>query len=221
MYPKFMLHMRDSLNALRGRSGSDKTQLFFMVLMQAAFVGAIVLSIHEQAWLTLFVAVVALAVVWIAPILARNLESHLPLEFEFLLNAFIYGSIFLGEIRGFYTRFWWWDIVLHTGSGIALGFIGFLMLYSLYRSGRLRTSPFIVSIFSFSFAIALGTLWEIFEYFMDLNFGFNMQKSGLRDTMWDMIVNAVGAFLASLYGYFYMRRMKGKNGLADRLLEKF
>jgi uncharacterized membrane protein YjdF len=60
-------------------------------------------------------------------------------------------------------------------------------------------NPGFVALFAFVFAIALGTLWEIFEFAMDQIFGLEMQKpmfgdpSGLTDTMWDMIVNAIGA----------------------------
>jgi len=49
---------------------------------------------------------------------------------------------------------------------------------------------------------------------MDQIFGMNMQKpmlgdpSGLTDTMWDLIVNAVGAAIVSLAGWRYMARVR-------------
>lgn len=184
---------------------SDKVAVFFIILMQIAFVGAFIFAIYEGAWLPAFLSVIALFVIWLPSILERNLLVRFPLEFDFLLNIFIYSSIFLGEIRGFYTRFWCWDVVLHTMSGVALGFIGFLILFSLYRGKRLSIKPSLLSLFSFCFALALGVIWEIFEFSMDNIFGFNMQKNGLTDTMWDLIVNTGGAFLVSLSGYFYMK----------------
>ncbi|MEX0931162.1 MAG: hypothetical protein WDZ88_00260 [Candidatus Paceibacterota bacterium] len=196
----------------------DRFRIVFIVLMQIAFAIASVIAIFEKEWLTLFVCITALIVAWLPSILERNLHVHFPLEFDFLLNIFIYSSLFLGEVRGYYTRFWWWDIVLHASSGIALGFIGFLILYSLYRSKRLEMNPSLLAVFSFCFALALGVLWEIFEYTMDSTFGFNMQKSGLRDTMWDIIVNTVGAFIASLSGYLYVRyRWRGTGILEHHL----
>jgi len=184
---------------------ADKAQYVLMWLMQFGFAGAVVLSVYEQAWLTLFVSIVGLATVWMLPLMARNFSIHVPLEFEFILNIFIYGSLYLGEIQGYYTRFWWWDIVLHAGSGLTLGFIGFLILYSLHKEGRFKASPFIIAVFSFCFALALGALWEIFEFTVDSVLGFNMQKSGLVDTMWDLIVDAVSALVASVSGYMYMK----------------
>jgi uncharacterized membrane protein YjdF len=72
--------------------------------------------------------------------------------------------------------------------------------------------PGFIAFFAFCFAIAVGALWEIFEFAMDELVGTNMQKpflgdpSGLTDTMWDLIVNALGALAIALFGYLYMKR---------------
>ena len=187
-----------------GLQKADQIRLFFIIIMQLALAGALFWSLFAQSWLTFFVGIIAFVILWLPPLLAKNFHIHFPLEFELLLNIFIYGSIFLGEIHSFYTRYWWWDIVLHTGSGIALGFIGFLVLYSLYQTKKIVISPFLLALFSFCFALALGALWEIFEFFVDMFMGTNMQKNGLTDTMWDLVVDAVGAFIVSVSGYLYI-----------------
>ncbi len=84
---------------------------------------------------------------------------------------------------------------------------------------RLKAAPVYLALFSFGFALTLGTLWEIFEFFMDVAFGFNMQKSGLVDTMTDLIVDAVGGLLAAGIGYFYVKG--GDSLFADRLVKRF
>ena len=81
--------------------------------------------------------------------------------------------------------------------------------------------PSLLTVFSFCFAIALGALWEIFEFAMDSFFGFNMQKTGLRDTMWDMIVNTVGALIASISGYVYLRYGWRGVGIFEHYLNVF
>src|SRR5690606_33122392 len=58
-----------------------------------------------------------LAVTWIPIILGSRFRVRIPSEFELLAVVFIYGSLFLGEVHGYYARFWWWDVVLHVGSG--------------------------------------------------------------------------------------------------------
>ncbi len=62
----------------------------------------------------------------------------------------------------------------------------------------------------FCFAVASGAIWEIFEFLMDQFFGLNMQKSGLMDTMTDLIMDSLGAFLASAFGYIYLINKKSK-----------
>jgi len=187
-------------------SKTDKIHIVLMVVMQMSLVGAFIFALFEKAWLTVFVALTALVTtVWLPVWLEKNLRIVVPLEFLFLLNVFIYGSLFLGEIQSFYTRFWWWDLVLHMGSGIALGFVGFLVFFTLHRSNRLNIQPSLIALFSFCFALSLGTLWEVFEFTADTLVGSNMQKSGLVDTMWDLIVDTLGATIASISGYLYMR----------------
>jgi hypothetical protein len=190
-----------------------KLQFIMVFVMQFFFIGAIVWAVFEPLWEVIFVSLLGIVAVWIPLYFAKSDKFDMPIEFVFLFTLFIYGSLFLGEIRGYYTRFWWWDIVLHAGSGLALGFIGFLILYSLYKNKKLPISPGLLAMFSFSFALALGTIWEIFEFAMDNIFGLNMQKSGLRDTMWDLIVDAIGALIASLSGYFYVKNPKKGIGL--------
>lgn len=217
----FTHFLKSRLKQWRDAHTSDRVRIGFIVFMQTALLGALVLAFFEQAWLTLFIALIALGVVWMPSLLERNLRVHFPLEFELLLNVFIYSSIFLGEIHGYYTRFWWWDVVLHTGSGIALGFIGFLILFSLYRSGRLQASPSLIALFSFCFALALGALWEIFEFTMDSLFGFNMQKHGLVDTMWDLIVDSLGALIVAASGYFYIRNERRGIGVFRHFIDLY
>lgn len=182
-----------------------KIQFFLTVLIQLIFIGAFIIAFFEKAWIVMFVSFVATVTVWLPLFFAHHRRIHIPIEFEFLLAAFIYGTLFLGEVHGFYTKFWWWDLVLHAGAGIAFGFIGFLILYSLHKMGKLSMSPFLLALFSFAFALMFGSLWEIFEFGMDQIFGLHMQKSGLLDTMWDMIVNTSGALLVSVSGYAYLQ----------------
>ncbi|MBU4536467.1 hypothetical protein KJ603_00305 [Patescibacteria group bacterium] len=80
-------------------------------------------------------------------------------------------------------------------------------------------SPIFVSIFAFSFAIALGVIWEIFEFSVDNVFGVNMQKSGLVDTMKDLTLDVIGAFFISFLGYFYLKYKK--NNFVSKLINKF
>ena len=124
-------------------------------------------------------------------------------------------------MQGYYTQFWWWDILLHTTSGFLLGIVGFLLVYILNEEKRVQVKlkASFVALFSFTFALALGALWEIFEFSMDYFFGLNMQKSGLYDTMGDLMVDTIGAVVIAVVGYFYIRRKKVL--LLERMITRF
>jgi uncharacterized membrane protein YjdF len=85
--------------------------------------------------------------------------------------------------------------------------------------------PRFVALFAFLFAVAVGALWEIFEFAIDRTFGTQMQKpmlndpSGLTDTMWDLIVDTLGALGISVFGWWYMRR--GADSFIEIWIQKF
>ena len=112
--------------------------------------------------------------------------------------------------------------MLHTGSGFLLGIFGFLLVYVLNERPDidLHMRPRFVALFAFMFAVGMGALWEIFEFGMDQLFGLNMQKSGLVDTMWDLIVEVVGAAVTALLGWVYMRAA-GNDSFLEQWIEAF
>lgn len=80
--------------------------------------------------------------------------------------------------------------------------------------------PRFVALFAFMFAVGMGALWEIFEFAMDQLFGMNMQKSGLIDTMWDLIVDTAGALVIALLGWVYLRT-SGSDSFLERWIVGF
>ncbi len=174
------------------------------LLLLVALVGAVI----NQRWFIVLITVVTFVLTFLPYVFERRYNVDLPEAFEIVIVLFIFGTLFLGEVHGYYTRFIWWDAVLHGVSAFALGLIGFTVMYVLYRGGTIRARASLLALFGFSFAVMMGAVWEIFEFAMDSFFGFNMQKSGLVDTMWDLIVDVIGAFLASAAGYFYIKTGK-------------
>ncbi len=132
------------LNAFKipaGLSATDRFQAILSLVIKISLVVAVALAFIDQDWTTLFVAAVTLMVTLLPWFLSTEYKTPLPVGFEFLIVSFVYATLFLGEVHGFYARFWWWDVVLHTGSGLAFGFIGFLVLYSFYRVGKFDAPP--------------------------------------------------------------------------------
>lgn len=190
--------------------------------LQAVLLVQGVLSALQGQWVTV-IAVVGIILVTLAPVvLGRRFRVFIPPEFEVLAIVFAFASLFLGEIRGYYVRFWWWDAVLHTASGFLLGILGFLLVHVLNEKEEieLHMRPSFVALFAFMFAVGMGAIWEIFEFGMDQIFGLNMQKTGLVDTMWDLIVDTVGGAVIAVLGYGYLKTA-GNESFLERWIDGF
>ena len=188
--------------------------LGILVVLQVIMAVELMLLFYERQWINAFLVIAIMAIILSPAALGRRMRVHIPPEFQVLTIVFVFAALFLGEIQSYYTRIWWWDIALHTSSGLLTGILGFLLVYVLNESEHVdvHMRPRFVALFAFLFAVTAGTLWEIFEFAMDQGFAANMQKSmfgdpsGLTDTMWDMIVNALGALVISVLGWWYMRQ---------------
>lgn len=167
-------------------------------------IGALVLALFEARWHTAGMAVITLLLTFIPILFQRFYNVYIPTVFVSFVAFFAYATIFLGEVAGFYDRFWWWDLVLHLSSAIGFGLVGVIVLLLVFGKKNNESHPFFFALLSFCFAVTVGVIWEVYEFGMDQFFGFNMQKSGLFDTMADMIINCIGAAIASLAGYLYV-----------------
>lgn len=159
-------------------------------------------------WSITFVSAATLILSMAPTLLAERFHLRLPISLVAIIVVFVFSTLFLGEVFDFYERYWWWDVVLHGGSAIAFGMIGFLFIFYLFEGDRFAAPPIAMTFIAFCFAITIGAMWEIFEFSMDQLFGLNMQKSGLIDTMWDLIVDVIGASLGSFVGFFYLKGLE-------------
>jgi hypothetical protein len=182
---------------------------------------AIALSLAEARWSLAVVSAVTL-VLSLMPILAQHrLGIRMPVHFLAGIVIFVFATIFLGEAFDFYNRYWWWDVLLHGGSALGFGLAGFLFVFMLFEGDRYAAPAWAVAFLSFCLALSAGTLWEIFEFAMDRAFGLNMQKSGLTDTMGDLIVDTLGAAIGAVAGYFYLkgRQLGGLTGVLQDFVQ--
>lgn len=186
----------------------DRIELLIAAILQLGILFVTVTAFIDRLWLIAFCGAVVFLLSLTPAIIERQLQVRLPIELTLFTSVFLYASYALGDVHDFYERIWWWDMVLHGSSAIVVGLIGFLAIYVFYMTYRIRVDPFYIALISFGFAITVGTLWEIFEFLMDWFFGFNMQQSGLVDTMTDLIVNGAGALTAAMIGFYFVRNEK-------------
>jgi hypothetical protein len=195
---------------------AERIHRYLVIFLHMIMAAELVAVVYEGHWEHTFL-LLAISITTLMPIvLNRKFRIYIPAEFQILTIVFVFAALFLGEIHRYYDRLWWWDIALHASAGLLLGIFGFLMVYVLNEDRRAQLSmrPRFVAFFAFLFAVTVSALWEIFEFAMDRIFGTNMQKpmlgddSGLTDTMWDLIVDVIGALIISLLGWWYLVRRK-------------
>lgn len=183
-------------------------------------------KVKSDYLLMLTQCVLGVVVMLLPSAINRRWSVPIPRKIYILYYVFLYCAIFLGEVFDFYYVIPHWDIILHAFSGAMLSALGFIMVDLLNMNQRVSVdlSPFFESVFAFCFALALGSIWEIYEFAGDMLLGLNMQKAyladgtaligkaALLDTMEDMVVDAVAAAIVAIIGY---RANKRKNAKED------
>ena len=183
----------------------DRVELAIALVLQMGILVVTVSAFLQGRWLGAFSGVVVLLLTSAPAMIERRLKLTLPVEFTLINCVILYASFALGEAQDFYEKIWWWDLALHGLSALTMGMIGFLCIYVFYMTHRINVAAGWIATITFALAVSVGTIWEVFEFLADQYLGLNMQKSGLVDTMTDLMINASGAALAAMLGYFYVR----------------
>ncbi|EAR49386.1 hypothetical protein OG2516_14006 [Oceanicola granulosus HTCC2516] len=182
-----------------------KAQPLPVLLIWVSLIGAVTYAAVSGRLSLGLVALLTFALTLAPTFLVKRVGIQLPAGFTVGIVVFIYATIFLGEAVNFYERYWWWDMLLHGGSAMGFGMIGFLFAFTLFEGDRYAAPAWALGFIGFTFAVTIGAVWEIFEFAMDRNFGLNMQKSGLQDTMWDLIIDVIGGAIGGLMGFLYLK----------------
>lgn len=177
------------------------TVIFMSLLIYTAIINY---SSDKKILSLIILALICLAIHYIISFIANKKNLHLPSSFQLFGVTFIFLAIYLGEIHNFYNRFWWWDLILHSLFGCYTVIVSLHMIRGVIRKEveitKKRFTIFTV-IFAFSFTMALGTLWELFEFSGDYLFKQEMIKGGLEDTATDLLVKTASALITSLLYY--------------------
>jgi hypothetical protein len=178
------------------------------------------IKVKSDYLLMLLQCAMGLAVMLLPSMIERRWRLCITNVIHILYYVFLYCAVFLGEVFEFFYLIPHWDTILHAFSGAMLSALGFVLVDILNRDSHVKVSmsPFFVSLFAFCFALAMGALWEIYEYSFDALLGLNMQKhtteagvaltgtAALGDTMQDFIIDALSALVIAVLGFFTNRK---------------
>lgn len=165
----------------------------------------------------------ALVVPWFIEV---KFKIDIPDVTEFIVLLMLFFAVVLGFLHQYYENVKGFDKITHTLSGVTLSLVAFQVIVFLNRFEKVKLTmgAGVTSLFAYAFSMTLLVLWEFYEfavdsiqYFLDPNTTSNMQKymwenttifpqdHGLYDTMMDLVVGGVGAFLVCFIGYLIIR----------------
>lgn len=190
------------------KNKNSKLVIIMLAIFETLFLINIISNIIAKDWKELGLAVLGIVNMLIPLLIKKNFrkrEINLPPTFEIISIIYIFLALYLGEINKFYIKFWWWDLLLHGIFGSYAVIIALYLKEGIITSNREVTKKryrIFILIFAFTFSITAGVLWEVFEFLGDYFFKTSMVKGGIEDTMTDMLVKIVFAFITSVIYYF-------------------
>ncbi|RQG95477.1 hypothetical protein [Natrarchaeobius chitinivorans] len=187
--------------------------------MQIILVGVLLWGIYVRDLPTIANAAVALVITFVPALLER--EYDLPMDAGLVL--WITTAVFLHALgsAGLYDAIDPWDHLTHALSASVVAATG----YAIFRAVHVHTDhvfipPKVMGVFILIFVFAAGVVWEILEFVIDqsaiaLDLDAVLAQYGIHDTIVDLIFNAVGAIIVTLWGTAYL------TDVADSISQRF
>ena len=157
------------------------------VILRSLVVAIGVVSFFRGYYKNMFYCILSLVLFLLPAFVTKNFGIELPQTLEIIVLTFVFAAEILGELAGFYQKVTLWDSMLHTTTGFLAAAIGFALLdiFNKNEHFKFQISPVYMAIVAFCFSMTVAAVWEIFEFSMDMCFGFDMQK--------DMVVDSIGS----------------------------
>lgn len=175
---------------------SQIIQKYLSLAIKLILILSIINGIYNHLWHIVSTNIFLLILIFIPQIITKY-KIEIPQQFEWLLLIFIIVTLFLGKTGGIIT-----PIIF----GIAIAMIGFMILAILYSSNQIKKNYFLIILFSFNFAVALGFAIELLKYYLKIILNHNLSTELYIYSMQTMTFVILGAGISSIIGYLYMKR---------------
>lgn len=171
--------------AIKMEVAEHKSSFAVYMVLRALVILVMILQILNRNFEDVFYCALTLILLIIPSILQVEFKIELPTPLEIIILLFIFAAEIMGEIGSYYTKFPYWDTMLHTMNGFLAAAIGFSLVDILNRqkSDKFHLSPLYLSIVAFCFSMTIGVMWEFFECTMDVFFGMDTQKDTIVHTI--------------------------------------
>src|SRR3989339_829101 len=182
---------------------------YFSLAVKLFLILSIINSIYYHLWHLMSTSIFLLILMFIPQAIKKSVDIRIPKEFEILLLIFVIITLFFGQFNG---------IIAPLFFGIAISFIGFLISFILYASNQIKKNPLLIILFSFNLAVTFGFGLEILKYYLKFLLGYELSLSTYTYSMMSMTYVIIGALIASIIGYIYM---KTRMNFIKQIVKKF
>jgi hypothetical protein len=152
----------------------------------------------EFSWLGLFVTAlfVWLGLEFLAHFSRKRYQYNFPI-FVFLIPTFNVLLDAIGDTFYLYSKFLWYDQLMHFLGGAAGAAIIFFILHEIFLRRKINLSAKFIAFVAFLASNFFGILYELEEYFESF-FLHNNRLGDRFDTPDDLFFNMVGALIGIL-----------------------
>lgn len=175
-------------------------------------------------------------------------SRHIPSIMQDFLITMVFCASFCGKFLNFYYDVRFWDSGMHLLSGGLCVLAGYEVVVAMQKRDKKTISVPIALLCALGFSFFVSTCWELFEFTADqimcnaqtgaigdaqhwcwklaegtpkeaTLFAAKFQERWpLMDTMGDIVLNSIGAFVAWVVLKFFPYHHKGKNDINKAIL---
>jgi hypothetical protein len=182
---------------------------YFSLGLRLVLVLSIINAAYSGLWHIMSTNLFLLILLLTPFIVKKSSRIIIPREFEFMLLFFVLITFFLDESQG---------VIVAIFFGIAAGLIGLLILFFLYSDNQIKKDSFLISLFSFNFAVSFGFGLEFLKYYLKIFLGHDISGGIYQYAMTNMTFVVLGALISSTMGYIYM---SGYKKIFLKVIERF
>lgn len=173
------------------------------IALKLSLIGLFPYLIYIKHYLFAFSALIAILLSLIPALLKRNYNINLPWGIDFLITFVLYIHTF-GLTFKLYKTVFYYDIIMHLLGTVVIALLGFIIVYTLHFTKKVRLTILLIGFFTVIFAIGVGALWEIGEFAIDQFLGTQAQIDNF-DTMGDLIYDTIAALITAFVGMLYVK----------------
>ena len=173
---------------------ANKISFATYVIMGCITVAVIVQTVINRQFESTFTAVLSLILFLLPTFVEESFRIKLPTALEIVAVLFVFCANILGEIGAYYTKFPFWDDMLHYTSGFIFAAFGFSLveIFNRHRDFDFHLSPIFLSLVALCFSVTVGVVWEFFEFACDVFLYTDMQKDFIISSIYSAEMNPAG-----------------------------